>query len=215
MTREEVAEVSRRLLGRTMGATLYREHGLLARLLLPRRGHRGDDRRALEARTGSPILRGERVELSFAGPAPALGRIADVVRRREDTGARRTLTSTELAELARRKLGRLSAFTLEQHIVALSGLLEPEENVLDLAFVAGKPDGLLAVTPRRLLFVPAKGAGTGPPASIALADLRSIAVVDPGTIEAETTTDVTRWERVDPTERAEGIVQLAAARMNA
>jgi hypothetical protein len=60
----------------------------------------------------------------------------------------------ELDALARRKLGRLLGFGVEDELLLLDGELLADEAVLDLAWATKSPDTLIAVCPERLILVP-------------------------------------------------------------
>lgn len=147
------------------------------------------------------------LELTFVQPPSQLGAVADAVRARI-RGAAPEHDTAELHELARRKLGRMIALGVESHVIALAGLLEAQERVLDVAFVAGKPGGLLTVTTRRVVFVPSAGVGTGPPDVIALDAIGGAALDPDGTVSI----DDRRWRNVAPAERAASLVDIVRAR---
>lgn len=147
------------------------------------------------------------LELTLVQPPSQLGAVADAVRARL-RGVAPEHDTAELREIARRKLGRTIASGLTSHVIALAGLLDAQERVLDLAFVTGKPDGLLTVTTERVVFVPSAGAGTGPPDVIAL-DAVGAAALDPdGTVSI----DDRRWRKVAPADRAASLVDIVRAR---
>jgi len=113
-------------------------------------------------------LDGDQVRLNYLGPAPQLSALADAARGR--TGSR----FGELDALARRKLGRLLGFGVEQGLMGLAEALEPEEAVVDLAAFAGKPGGLVAVCEARIVVVPDRGFGSGTPVSVPFADMLEV-----------------------------------------
>jgi len=109
------------------------------------------------------------LSLSFVAPASQLSALADAARGR--AGPTRF---EELDELARRKLGKFLGFAVEGSLVALAEELQPEEGVVDLAFWAGKPGGILAACDARLVAVPDQGFGSGPPTSVPFAEIIEI-----------------------------------------
>lgn len=106
------------------------------------------------------------IRLSKAGPPPQLSALAEAARGQSAPGR-----FDELDELARRKLGRLRGFGVEGSLVALAEELRADEAVVDLAFWAGKPGGIVAVCDTRLVAVPDKGFGSGTPVSVPFADI--------------------------------------------
>jgi hypothetical protein len=117
--------------------------------------HPWDDVRGFEPHPPSRIVIAladdAKIELSFL-QAPQLARLADTIGRHAPGGAPRH-SARELQEVARRKLGRLTAFSVEGNVIALATALDGEEEVLDLVSTVN-PDGLLAVTTRGVAFVP-------------------------------------------------------------
>jgi len=109
------------------------------------------------------------LSLSFVTPAPQLSALAQAARGR--LGPTRF---EELDELARRKLGKFLSFAIEGSLVALAEELQPEEGVVDLAFWAGKPGGILAACDTRLVAVPDEGFGSGAPTSVPFAEIAEI-----------------------------------------
>lgn len=115
----------------------------------------------------------ERV-FSFAGPPPQVAALVAVARG-EGNGGR----FAELAALARRKLGRMLAFSLEAELVVLADALGGDEAVLDLAYSADTPSSLVAVCPDRVVLVGPQSLRKRTPAtSIDYADV--VSVVDNG-----------------------------------
>jgi len=135
------------------------------------------------------------------------------VRIRRDPSRAGTPTTGELLDLARRKLGRMLALAVEANVIALAGELEPSEDVLDLASAAGKPQGLVAATSSRLVFVPAHGMGAGAPLTIPYERVGAIEL-DGGILEVDDGADGLRLHDVAPPERAEALVLRARARAN-
>ena len=154
-------------------------------------------------------LREGQVTLTFVQPPRALGAVADVIRRHLDPGATEGVTTGELLDLTRRKLGRMLAFGAEENVLVLAQELEPSESVLELAWVADKPSGLLALTDRRLVFVPSTRIGTGEPVSVPDAAMTGIALDEEGTLTA----GGHAWRTVGPEERVQALVQRVAARL--
>lgn len=150
-------------------------------------------------------LSDEEVELVFVQPPAQLAAIADLDRAR--TGAAPAQDSAELRAIARRKLGRVKTLAVEVHVITLAGALRDDERLLDLAFVAGKPGGLLAVTTARLLFVPTEGRGAGAPDGLSLDEITS-AEHDGGDVVV----GERRWTVVVPPERAASLVDIVRQR---
>ena len=118
------------------------------------------------------VLHDERVSLHLMQPPRELAGLADLVRTRLDPARFATPTSGELLDLARRKLGRMTAAGAEPAVLALAGVLEPDENVLELAFVtAGERTGLLVASTTRLIFIPTVRFGVGETVSLPYAEL--------------------------------------------
>jgi hypothetical protein len=151
-------------------------------------------------------LDSERIELTMVQPPSQLAAIADAIRA-QVRGAGQHDTA-ELQETARTKLGRVVSFSMEPHVIALVGALDADERVLDLAFGAGEPTGLLAVTTRRLIFVPSRGLGIGEPEAVVLKDVGVAELTDDGSVVA----GGRRWTRVAPDERAASLVEIVRAR---
>ena len=128
--------------------------------------------RSVQARPPGALeleLEDEIVALSYVIPASQLSALADAARGR--SGPARF---EELDELARRKLGKFLGFAVEGSLLALAEELEPQEGVVDLAFLAGKPGGIVAACDTRLVAVPDKGFGSGTPTSVPFADIVEI-----------------------------------------
>jgi hypothetical protein len=82
---------------------------------------------------------------------------------------------SELARLARRKLGRVFGFGLDGEIVVLGRELEPDESVLDLAYATGGSATLIAVCPARVVLVPQQPVRRfGAPEILGYADIRAV-----------------------------------------
>jgi len=158
------------------------------------------------------VLTDGRVELSLLQPPRQLGELADFARTRIDPSRATLPTSAELADLARRKLGRMHALGHEPHVLALAGTLNAGENVLDLAIVAGRPSGLLAATTHRLVFVASRGLGVGETASVDYVDVGGIEHGDEGDLAVRRPGEALTLHAVVPRDRAEAIVRLALAR---
>lgn len=109
------------------------------------------------------------IRLGHLGPPPQLSALAAAARR-QPTPSR----FEELDELACRKLGRAQSFGIEGLLVALAEELEPDEEVVDLAFWAGRPGGIVTACDRRLLAIPNQGFGSGTPISVPFADIAEI-----------------------------------------
>lgn len=90
------------------------------------------------------------VDLIAAGPHDEFVRLLEAARARTG-GAGPSIE--EIRELARRKLGRLSAFGFEATIDGLPDRLEAGERVERLAGATIEFDGLLVLTDRRLLLI--------------------------------------------------------------
>ena len=149
------------------------------------------------------------VTLTFVYPPRALGAVADAIRRHVDPAAAEAMTTGELLDLSRRKLGRLLALGAEDNALALAAELDPSESVLELAWVSQKPSGLLALTDRRLVFVPTAGIRTGPSLSVPDAEIGDIAYGE----DLELTAGGHTWRGVIPQDRAEALVQRLATRL--
>ena len=154
-------------------------------------------------------LREGPVTLTFVQPARALGAMSDVIRRHLDPAVGEGVSTGDLLDLARTKLGRVLGFAAEDNVLALAQELEPSESVLELAWVADKPDGLLALTDRRLVFVPSGRVRTGDPVSILDAEMADLALDDDRTLTA----GGHAWGPVGPEERVQALVQRLAARL--
>jgi len=163
------------------------------------------------------VLPGERIELRWMQPPREVAALADLVRARLDPERAGTPTTAELLDLARRKLGRLVASGTEACTMALAGLLEPDETVLELVFASGSAgDGLLAATPARLVFVPSRGLGAGEPLALPYAELVECAIEEAGGLVVATAAgERLVVESATPVERALTVAQIARARMPA
>ena len=118
------------------------------------------------------LLHDERVSLHLMQPARARAAIADLVGARLDPARITTPTSGELLDLARRKLGRMATGVVEPAVMALAGILEAGENVLELVVAtAGKDTGLLVASTTRLIFVPTVRLGVGESVSLPYAEI--------------------------------------------
>jgi hypothetical protein len=106
---------------------------------------------------------GEVIALHVPAPAGQVGRLLDHVRTAQGAPPP---DREHLEALARRKLGRLNRFAVEEHVGRLAEALGPDEAVLDLAAALGRPGGLLALTTDRLLVVPGVRFGAGPPEEV-------------------------------------------------
>jgi hypothetical protein len=89
----------------------------------------------------------ERVELRFMGPHDEYVALLDVARGPGE------VTTEEIRELARRKLGSRLAFGYEATIDGLRDRLAPDERVERLAVATAEFTGLLVVTDRRVLLL--------------------------------------------------------------
>ena len=114
-------------------------------------------------------LQDEVLRLSWVMPPRQLAALADAAR-----GGRDPDRFATLQELARRKLGRSAGFAYEGSLLALTEELDPREQILDLALGTGSPGGLLAACDTRLVVIPDKGFGSGPPTSIAFHEIAEI-----------------------------------------
>ena len=142
---------------------------------------------------------GERIELSYAQPPRQLGALADLARGRD-------AATPELYDLVRRKLGRMLAVAVEPNVLALAGVLEADEEVIDVASVAGSTDGLVALTTTRLLFLPTKGLGVGEPTVARVEDIRGVTLTDDGSLHVDDGGEGLRVGALLPRERAEALV---------
>jgi hypothetical protein len=106
------------------------------------------------------------------------------------------------------------ALAVEMNVLVLAGELEPGEDVLDLASAAGKPQGLVAATSARLVFVPARGMGAGEPVAIPYDRVRGIEL-DAGRLTVDDGADGLRLNDVAPPERAEALVVRVSSRASA
>ncbi len=111
------------------------------------------------------VLGDERVELSLVLPPRQLAALAG--------GSR----SAELLDLARERLGRLFGTASQDHVVALVAELEPDEEVLDLAYAA-ETKTLVAVTPSRVVLLTAGAVRIREPISLPYDELGSAALED-------------------------------------
>lgn len=152
------------------------------------------------------VLDGERIALHLLQPPRQVAAIGEAFRAR--TGPRTAPTVDELAELGRRKLGRVTAYGAESHLLTLAGLLGPHENVLALGFA----DGLVAATTERLLFLPSRGMGVGEPVALPYAGIRRAEVTDRRGIAVTAPPRDLHVDTLVPEGSAEGIVQIVRAR---
>ena len=170
-----------------------------------------DDVASVDAHPPSRIVvalhDGGRFDLSFV-QAPQLSGLLDAVRAHTRTDDAPVHGARELQGIVRRKLGRLSALALEGHVLALAGELAPGETVLEVAHAAAKPDGLLAATSARVIFVPSGGLRPGAAESLAYDEIGEPRHDEDGTVALGDR----RWHGVLPAERAASLVQLAGLR---
>ena len=136
---------------------------------------------------------------AWAGPAGQVTALAAALNGREDR-------FPELAELGRRKFGRLLGSGSEGELQVLAGTLEDDESVLDLAITLGKPGYILALTPERVIVVPDQGIrGGDPPETLPLTaaehDGDALVLGD------------RRFEQLHPTDAAEIIAGRIRARL--
>lgn len=156
---------------------------------------------SLELELDDEVLR-----LSCVCPPSQLSALAGAAR--GHTGSQRF---SELDALARRKLGRFTGFVVELSLVALAEELEPDEDVVDLAFWAGKPGGIVAACDRRLVAVPDKGlVGNGPPTSVAYAEIVEVRC-DGDELSVRTAHTEHRFEDLAPRGRASVIARRVDA----
>jgi hypothetical protein len=157
-TEERLVTLASGILGSRGGLVLATDQ----RLLLARKGAltRGADVESLPW----PIIRSVRVEgltlvvdtatsvvrVRMLNPPERLGEVADHFRRH--TGTMRALERSELAALARRKLGAGLAWGLEVELAVAYEALEPDEMPRTLASAERDGHGLLVATDRRVLF---------------------------------------------------------------
>lgn len=160
------------------------------------------------------LLRDERMSLHLMQPSRELAGLADLVRARLDPARATTPTSGELLDLARRKLGRVTAAGAEPAVMALAGVLEADENVLELAFVtAGEQSGLLVASTTRLIFIPTARFGVGETVSLQYAELLECRLED-GTLNVRGGGGIElRVASATPVERALTIADITRARM--
>ncbi|HEX6022089.1 MAG TPA: hypothetical protein VFZ00_08835 [Solirubrobacter sp.] len=114
----------------------------------------------------------ERVELRFMGPHDEYVALLEAARGPGE------VTTEEIRELARRKLGSRLAFGYEATIDALRDRLAPDERVERLAVATAGFTGLLVVTDRRVLLLDV-GVRSQREWKVARSDIRRLEVVEP------------------------------------
>lgn len=150
-------------------------------------------------------LDAEVLRLSYVVPTAQLSALADAARGRSDTAR-----FAELDGLARRKLGRFAGLVVQGALVALAEEIAPDEAVVDLAFCVGKPGGIVAVCDRRLVAIPDKGLGSGPPISAGFTEIVEVRA-DGADLVVRTGHAEHRFEDLAPIDRA----SVIAARVDA
>jgi len=145
------------------------------------------------------------LRLAYVSPVRELAVLADAAR-----GGRDPDRFAQLDALARRKLGGFFAFSFEGSLLALAEELERDEDVLDLAFWAAAPGGLLAACPTRIVAIPDKGLGSAPAISIPLDAIAEIHA-DGDDLLVRTADAEHRFADLAPADRA----SVIAARMRA
>jgi hypothetical protein len=238
MERDEVARIAREKLG-VVGRTATGEYGVLARLLEPGEEIRAmvitkpadswllasgvvvtaTDRRLLIV--GKALLtRRERVEeLPLDTPVRVEPRMRLVLGERSFSLASppRQVAGlaglgdryTDAEETARRKLGKVLAFGIENELLLLAAALEDDEPLLDLAYASTKPVRVLAVCPTRVIVVPQQGMrAAGPATALPIAGLTTVEFAD-----QRLTLGEERFEGLLPEDAAEIIAGRVSARL--
>lgn len=151
---------------------------------------------------------GRELELSLVQPADQLGVIADLARTNGEGGR-----FGDLLELARRKLGKFMSMGADPVLLGLAGVLAVDEDVVDLGYALGKPNGIVAVTSERLIFVPAKGFGAGDAVAEPYEAITEIRTEGPDGLLFEGESGSHLLSGIVPEDRALTIVERVAPRL--
>lgn len=199
-TRVVVATPQRILL--VVKATFTRRERVREIALASVRGARAVPLGTLELELDDGVLR-----ICAVSPAAQLSALAEAARGTSGGGR-----FAELDEIARRKLGRVLGASVEGSLIALAEELQSDEAVVDLAFWAGKPGGIVAACPQRLVVIPDKGFGVGAPASVPFSEVVDVHA-EGAALVVRTNGGEQRFEPLAPPDRANVIAARVGAQL--